>query len=166
MFEDEKRAANAATIVEPPDLRRAPRRQRIDGAIPEEMSFAATLPFATPKKRIGKLIRKETVATEVQDMVYNCTGQIMQLYPAKAHIICDYCRDNKTSWYCAGCKQWLCMTRRMVKNGSSTNPLELYCRPFGKKQEDKQFMKMCYHKVHEEAWTRSSNNFEGGRVTP
>jgi hypothetical protein len=49
MFEDEKRAANAATIVEPPDLRRAPRRQCIDGAIPEEMSFAAILPFATPK---------------------------------------------------------------------------------------------------------------------
>jgi hypothetical protein len=166
MFEDEKRAANAATIVEPPDLRRAPRRQRIDGAIPEEMTFAARLPFATPNKRIGKLIRKETAATEVQDMVYNCTGQIMQLYPAKADIICDYCRSNKTSWYCAGCKQWLCMTRRMVKNGSSTNPLELYCRPFGKKQEDKQFMKMCYHKVHEAAWARSSNNVGGGRVTP
>ena len=132
MFEAERSFVAAPTATPAPDLRRATRRQRVDGAIPEEMPFAATLPFKTPKKRIGHLIRDDEAVTEVQTMVYNCTGLPMQVHPAKSNIVCDYCCTNKTSWYCAGCKRWLCITRRMVRNASSTasSSLGLYCRPF------------------------------------
>ena len=169
MFEAERSFVAAPTATPAPDLRRAARRQYIDGAIPEEMPFAATLPFKTPKKRIGHLIRDDEAVTEVQTMVYNCTGLPMQVHPAKSNIVCDYCCTNKTSWYCAGCKRWLCMTRRMVRNASSTASLslELYCRPFGAKEEVKHFVKNCFHKAHKETWFCSSDISNGGRaVTP
>ena len=90
--------------------RRQMRSDMVDGVIPKAVTFASDLSTKTPQRH-GALIQSNKASAEVQDMVHRCTGRIMQVYPCKANYKCDLCRKN-TSWYCVGCKQWFCMTRR------------------------------------------------------
>ena len=77
----------------------------------------------------------------------------MQIYPAKSDYPCFICKAN-TSWYCVGCKLWVCASRRATKN--SLKELELYSHTI--KSKPSNFVKSCFHKMHQEAWQRSDQN--------
>ena len=142
----------------PIPARRAPRRQRVDGVIPELAAFGGNLPFRTPKKH-GNLLRTGRACDDAKEMVSNCTGRPMQIYPTKSHNTCYVCRAN-TSWYCAGCKLWICATRRATR--TALKELELYEHAI--KSEPHHFIKTCFHKVHEEAWQRIDKEENGNET--
>ena len=151
--EERKESAVQGHVQTPPQgVRRAPRRQRIDGALPEQTAFGGNLPFKTPKKH-GNLIRTGQASDDVREMVKYCTGRPMQIYPTKSDYPCFICKAN-TSWYCAGCKLWVCASRRATK--SSLRELELYSHTI--KSKPRNFVKSCFHKMHQEAWQRSDQN--------
>ena len=101
--------------------RRNPKRTRVAGVVPQQTDFGASLPMRTPKK-LGKLTRSGTAATEIEQMIQTCTGLPMKSYPL-TYRRCARC-TKKTAWYCAGCKRWLCLDRRDTKDNQKK--LELY----------------------------------------
>ena len=143
--------------------RRNPMRQHINGVIPERVPFGATLPMKTPTK-MSLLSKKNSTANipkEIKEMLQRCTGQPMKSNPIKRGK-CALCGTN-TPWYCVGCKRWLCMERRSVKDNNKC--LKLYNHKV--REQDVTFLKVCFHEAHEEAWKVSSKeNDDSGYETP
>ena len=151
-LKDLEKIASPSVATPPPELRRAPRRVRVDGALPEKTSFGGILPYKTPTKH-AHLIRTGTATDDAKKMFESCTGRPMQVYPIKSDNKCFLCKTN-TSWYCAGCKLWLCCTRTS-KRGDSGKELELYEHTM--KNHPRTFIKTCFHRAHEKAWKISDD---------
>jgi len=128
--------------------RAQPSRQRVDGVVPEQTTFGATLPMNTPKK-IGSMVRRGHAPDEIQKMVHECTGIPLKAHPHKERR-CTHCEKGRTAWYCAGCKRWFCMQRRNTSN--NPKKIELYSHLVN--GERMTFQKSCYQFVHEAAWGR------------
>ena len=151
--EQQNNEDNTHNRVSPPPFqirRRQPFRQRVDGVIPEQINFRPSLTTMTPSRH-GNLIRNNMASDTVQAMVETCSGMPMQLYPAKSGRRCDACTKN-TSWYCVGCKRWLCMSRRATTKTENSKDLKLYSHTV--KSKVLQFNKACFHEAHEEAWLK------------
>lgn len=139
--------------------RRNPTRTRIDGVLPEQISFGPRLPTMTPKK-MNRLAQTGDAPIEIQKMIEACTGMPMKSHPLK-QMRCSICKA-KTTYYCVGCKRWFCMERKAVRDNSKE--LNLYSHNLKGKQVT--FQKLCFHKAHESAWTalglqNSENNNNG-----
>ena len=111
-------------------------------------------------------VKDGTASWEVDDMVKNCYGIPLKCYP-NDQMKCNCCFTVKTSWYCVGCKRWLCMERRDTNKGKGKgkgNKAEKEnrndCEPTKKerkievyshcvKGKVKTFARCCYHKVQE-----------------
>lgn len=139
-----------------------PSRKRIDGVLPEQVTFGAKLPTSTPQ-RITKSVAKDEAEKDVKDMVRNCPGILMKLHSNQkkgdkkvdSRGKCDSCRHN-TSWFCVGCKRWFCVDRRDTSN--NTKDISLYSHTTkGKKLY---FQKQCFHRAHEAQWCQQINNEE------
>ena len=130
-----------------PSRRRNPIRRRIDGAIPEQSSFGATLKTKTPKK-MAHLVRTGNASSEIEDMIQGCHGIPMKSHPLTQRK-CFQC-SKKTSWYCVGCKRWFCFERRNTKD--NTKELALYSHLVGGKEMT--FQKVCFHIAHNNAWKK------------
>ena len=128
--------------------RTQPSRQRVDGVVPEQTTFGATLPMNTPKK-IGSMLRRGHAPDEIQKMVHECTGIPLKAHPHKERR-CTHCEKGRTAWYCAGCKRWFCMQRRNTSN--NPKKIELYSHLVN--GEMMTFQKSCYQFAHEAAWGR------------
>ena len=132
-----------------------PNRKRVNGVLPENVTFGATLPTTTPKK-ISASIHSGEASVEVKEMVRNCNGRVLKVHNNDNRKRCDYNRcQHKTSWYCVGCKCWLCVDRRQLKQNNKDK--DLYTHALRGKMVV--FQKQCYHKAHEACWndnTRSS----------
>ena len=135
-----------------------PRRTRsalVDGVMPQSLNLIAPrLPTQTPK-RIAAIINKGNASTPIRDMVKRCTGVPMQVYPVKSNYTCAVCRRS-TSWYCAGCKRWVCLNVKGMSSNSKQR--EIYSKKFG--DDEKNFTKACFHIMHEKAWERKKGNEE------
>ena len=136
--------------------RRQPSRRRVDGVLPEEVTFGTTLHELTPK-RITRHVQMGKASNKIEDMVRTCTGMPMKAIKSEQQR-CNYCRTMKTSWYCVGCKRWLCMDRRAT--ATNAKPLQLYSHNVKGKQFS--FHKQCFHAAHEEAWCRIADNNDNG----
>ena len=119
-------------------------RQPIDGITPSLLLCAPTLSTKTPRK-IQTSIRDGSASSEIMDMVHKCVGIPVQKYPTTANNPCAVCKKN-TSWYCMGCKQWICLTKR------TSNINSLYYHSV--RGEEKYFVNTCFHSAHEKAWER------------
>ena len=132
-----------------------PNRQKVDGVVPESVTFGATLSTCTPKKVTLK-VQKGVANEDVHSMVSNCKGIPMKLHvsarPGDRRGKCDKCKTN-TPWYCVGCKRWCCLERRGVHNNSKE--LKLYCHRV--KGEKLHFKKSCFHELHEHNWNCTPN---------
>jgi hypothetical protein len=145
---------NTHHYVTPPQRRRRnPSRQLFGGVLPEEINFGSTLSTVTPK-RLGHLIRTNQASLEIQNMVSTCSGIPMQAFLPTALHRCDFCIEKKTSWYCVGCKRWLCMTRRNTAENSKE--LKLYSHKV--KERRVQFNKSCFHEAHQDNWQFSPHD--------
>ena len=130
--------------------RRNPTRQLVDGVRPQRIAFGSTLSTITPKK-ISKMVEKGKASLEIDTMVKQCTGMPMKAYPVRYNR-CERCK-SQTSWYCVGCKRWLCLDRRALKDNSKS--LNLYAHTI--KGTERTFSKLCFHLEHEEAWNKISS---------
>ena len=140
--------------------RRNPTRLRcIDGVLPTQINFGAVLPTKTPRK-ISNQVKRGTAPIEVKKMVEKCSGMIMKSHPVKS-MRCALC-EHKTSYYCVGCKRWLCLERRNTKD----NPKELELYPFNVRGKPLAFQKSCFHNAHEASWIRLSDVHNQCIVTP
>ncbi len=153
-----------APILQRGPIRVNPSRHRIDGMIPSSFDCAPQLQTKTPTK-ITKITTSGVASVEIERMLHNCTGMPLKAYPATDQQRCDTC-GAKTAWYCAGCKRYFCMERR-VKVGNKL-PFELYSHKI--KGKKKTFQQLCFHKAHERAWRRhtadESNQQQAVVVTP
>ena len=135
-----------------------PRRTRsalVDGVVPQNLNLIAPrLPTQTPK-RITAVINNGNASESIQKMVENCTGIPMQVFPVKSNYTCAICKKS-TSWYCAGCKRWVCLSVRGVASNSKQR--EIYSKKFG--DNEKHFTKACFHIMHETAWEREIRDDE------
>ncbi len=129
-----------------------PLRQKVKGVIPQRMEYAATLSMKTPTK-MKNLIQKGSAPKEIEQMVKTCTGMPVKSDPRK-QMRCSHCRNQKTAWYCAGCKQWFCMERRNL----SENRKEVCLYALEVRGKQLTFQKSCFHLAHEEAWTQHFKN--------
>ena len=140
--------------------RQQPTRKVVDGALLQPVRFAPSLPTLTPKK-ISKRVKDGTASTDVLRMVQSCTGVPMKVYKTEGRQRCEIC-GAKTSWYCAGCKRFFCIDKKITdklidenKFAKQTNsPLLFDIYTHKVKGRDINFLKVCYHKAHEEAWCR------------
>mmetsp|Transcript_23411 Transcript_23411/g.35589 ORF Transcript_23411/g.35589 Transcript_23411/m.35589 type:complete len:92 (-) Transcript_23411:38-313(-) len=91
-------------------------------------------------------------------MVKNCTGMPTKLGEKSHQRRCDICKRPGTKWFCVGCKRWFCIERQIGEKNAADKTLSFY----RKEQKGKQlrFQKTCYHKAHEEAWCRMTNQSE------
>ena len=145
-----KREVNIVTTAVPEVTRQSEHRQRpircrLNGLKQNRLDFDPGYVQGTPKRRKKKGVTAEPIE--------KCTGFPVYQYQANAHR-CSYCKTGKTHWFCIGCKQWLCMTKRNLKD-KNENPesLELFCRTTSDSKEVK-YQKICYHHAHEAAWCR------------
>ena len=152
---DKENCSNTQEQAQAPQHRQ-PNLHRFGGVIPEQVKFAPALQTTTPKKVTLK-VQSGDAPTPLKDMVFHCTGMPMKSHEMNNNIRfqqrCDYC-SRKTSWFCAGCKRWLCMERRSTKDNS--RDMKLYSH----KVKDKLhfFHKQCFHIFHEDAWTRKTRS--------
>ena len=135
----------------PTRRRRNPSRQLVDGVRPQPVEFGPCLATITPRK-INKMVEKGRAPLNIESMVKQCTGMPMKAYPVKYNR-CERCK-TQTAWYCAGCKRWLCLDRRALKDNSKS--LNLYSHTV--KGKERTFSQVCFHLEHEEAWTNNNNN--------
>ena len=126
------------------NVHRSNRRTRIDGMVPSSVTFAPALPMQTPVK-ISAMLAAGTAPVEYEEMAHHCIGIPINVYPCKSNNGCALCKDN-TSWYCAGCKRWFCMSKTKKKVE------ELYCHKV--RGVEKHFVKACFHKAHNDAWAK------------
>ena len=127
----------------------------VDGVMPQTLDLVAPrLPTQTPK-RIVAFINNGSASEPIQEMVKYCTGIPMQVYPVKSNYTCAICKKS-TSWYCAGCKRWVCLTVKGLASNSKQR--EIYSKKFG--ENEKNFTKACFHIMHEKAWERKNRNDE------
>lgn len=105
--------------------RRNPNRRRVEGAVLQQVQFAASLTYKTPKRKIIQIAGTgdENAPPEVCKMVEDCTGMIMKSYPIQ-YQRCTLC-STRTPWYCPGCKRWLCMDRKALE--TNQKEMNLYC---------------------------------------
>ena len=143
-----------STPMNPNRRGRVPRRNN-DGVVLQQVRFAASLPYKTPKRKIIQSAastnannNNQNIPPEVCEMVQNCTGMIMKSNPVQ-YQRCTLC-STQTSWYCPGCKRWLCMDRRSV----TENQKELNLYSHSVRGKECIFNKSCFHQAHELAWER------------
>ena len=124
-----------------------PDKEAVDGIVPVQIRYAPTLSRKTPMK-INKHIKDGSGDTEVLTMAFRCVGIPAQMYDKGADHKCGICKSN-TSWYCAGCKRWLCLTK--IKR----NVKDLYYHDV--RGREIMFVKSCFHIAHDGAWDRYFN---------
>ena len=135
--------------------RKNPQRKKVGGLIPTPLTFGATLPSKTPTK-LTKSVLDGTASAEVKHMINRCLGQPMQAYPIEHHN-CAICGNVQTSWYCAGCKRWMCISGRDTneskqKKNKQVRKFQTYLHFV--RGNPKYFHKCCFHQAHEAAWAR------------
>ena len=136
----------------PPVRRIAPSRRNINGVVPQDITFGGNLGTQTPKKHAtGVTLQYGKASEDARDLVFHCSGIPMKRSPAVQKDLCALCSKFKTSWYCAGCKRWLCMDRRPTKDNPTP---DLYAKQVCGTKVD--FAKLCFHKAHEAAWIRQA----------
>ena len=133
-------------------------RQKYNGVFQEHISFGTTLSAPTPKK-ISKKVARGEADPEVEAMVRNCTGMPTKLGEKGSARRCDLCKFPGTKWFCVGCKRWFCMDRQISAEKNATDKTLSFYR---KEHKGKylHFQKTCFHKAHEEAWCRMTNQLE------
>ena len=104
----------------------------VDGRVSESMPYAPSLPYKTPYK-IKKSIEEGTADQLICRMVHTCIGVPIKNING-ANDKCAVCQTN-TAFYCAGCKQWLCVSR------SKSKVEQLYHHQV--KGKKKHFAKVC-----------------------
>lgn len=162
-IEEEMQCDKENQITSDDALQTSPKRVRpirrvIDGAPLQQVTFAPSLPTVTPKK-ITKKVRDGSASSDVIEMVNKCHGIPLKIYKAGSQQRCEIC-DSKTTWYCAMCKRFLCVEKKMTDKLIEANieakqrnkpPLfEIYNHKV--KGKDLQFLKVCYHNTHESRW--------------
>ncbi len=120
--------------------------KEVDGRTPELTTFGAQLVTKTPTK-MSQLAKKNKLSSELQSMISECSGIPMKSYPV-TYGKCGVC-NQKTAYYCAGCKRWLCIERRILKDTQNTD-FDLYMHNV--RGKDKTFLKVCYHQAHQANW--------------
>ncbi len=152
---------NSLTDPTPQQRRRVqPNRRVIDGAPLQQVNFAPSLPTITPKKTSKKVLNG-TASAQLTKLVQNCTGMPMKVYRGAIQQRCEICK-SKTSWYCAGCKRFFCIDKKMSdkvvhqnKEAKRKNePLIFDIYTHKVKGNSVQFLKVCYHRAHEAAWCK------------
>ena len=118
----------------------------MNGIAPVQVPVAGKLSTITPKKMIDQ-INKGQASDEICQMVKNCLGFIPLQDIRGAQTKCSLCK-RKTSWYCYGCKRWLCLQTNIAKAE------EIYGHIVKGTQQN--FVKTCYHRAHEVAWTNET----------
>lgn len=152
--EKEQRNSNVSENnenISPPQRRARANRRRYNGVLPEEATFAPSLPFLTPKK-ITRNVQNGEAPSLIEEMVTKCTGMPMKNFNATQQR-CDIC-TSKTNWYCIGCKRWLCVERRNTKDNKK--PMKLYNHTVRGKST--LFQKQCFHIAHETSWCNHANH--------
>ena len=138
-------------------LRQLPNRQKFHGMNAEIMTCMPALSTKTPKKMTAK-VNNGTASDEVCNMIHNCTGMPIKVVSVKdARGRCSVCqaegrKNQRTSWKCMGCKRWLCMERPINLEKNKADPSFELCKE--NKTEGNHFMKLCFHRAHEDAWHR------------
>ena len=139
------RGPNTKTPIE---QRQNPSRRLVADVLPVPLAFGAKLSSKTPTK-MAYLIQKGTASDEVKQMVQQCTGIPLKVYPAKSRK-CNICSIRQTNWYCILCKRWVCMERRDKKR----NKQKFHTYSHLVKGELLHFHKCCYHNSHETVWKK------------
>jgi hypothetical protein len=153
-------------------------RQRVHGIVPTHIDFNPQLTNDTPLK-VTRQVNSGVASDEVTRMVKECTGMPVKLADANSHQRCDVCAAKprakgdktsvpKTSWFCIGCKRYLCMERRMDSAKVQNDPeFSLYQRTFIKRKRNNEvvvkrrnFQRLCFHNAHEQAWCRLTEDNE------
>jgi hypothetical protein len=120
-----------------------------EGIIPQEINFGAVLTTKTPYK-LTKRVMNGSATTEIIDMLKNCTGIPIMAYPNKPTSCQRHDCNNKTNWYCKGCKRWLCLNKNKSRTTNNQNKSKLYQTKVRGKNVT--FLKSCFHEEHENAW--------------
>jgi hypothetical protein len=110
-------------------------------------------PHDTPKRLPSKL-RNGTAPEQYLLMNESCSGIPMKCFSAddkQYQSRCNYpgC-TSKTSWYCHGCKQWLCMEKKKKSNMKDVPHFNLGIKQVQGKQMI--FQMTCFHLKHQEVW--------------
>ena len=142
--------SSTATPV-PVRPRRAPLRQMVNGVYPERIDFGPVLAEKTPS-RLTYNTKKGKSSSTIENMLKQCTGMPVKPFPVQQHR-CSVCQ-SKTFWYCAGCKRWLCMEKRVLKD--KENDIPLFCHEV--KGNEVNFQKLCFHDEHHDTWKRISSS--------
>jgi len=129
-------------------VRRTIRRLAIDGVVPAPTTFGTCLPIKTPNKFHVAIRNNKAVPAVIQKMVDQCTGMPIKLL--KGQKGCATCKSN-TSWYCVGCKRWLCIDKKKKQGGAQ---IDLYTHTVA--GNNMNFLSVCFHKAHSNAWERIS----------
>ena len=141
-----------------------PRRQRVDGILPQRLTFVSKATFKTPKKNIVKALDNGLLDEDVRKRWENCPGFPLPVYRKEKEDkdgpkgednrrACAIC-GTKARFYCIGCRSFFCMEGKATK----TRKACLFHLPTenedGTRGEDKIFQKSCYHQKHHEAYER------------
>ena len=152
---DQENVPPVNSFATPARARRSDRYRQIDGVVPQAINFGARLQTKTPLK-LGPMAKKGTLPPKLKAMIKECTGMPMKALPS-TYGKCARCQ-NKSAWYCAGCKRWLCMER--LNKSNNANQYDLY--NVSVRGKDKTFLKMCFHHEHEAAWPKRHYCSNGG----
>ena len=128
----------------------------VDRKVSENIPYTPSLPYKMPMK-LKKSIQDGTADLLVQYMVHKCIGVVIKNING-ANDKCSIC-GTSTAFYCAGCKQWLCVSK-------NKNKVE-YLYNHKVKGKKKHFAKVCWHEAHKNAWKHyflQQHNYEDEQV--
>lgn len=119
--------------------------------INNETFHLPNLPSKTPAKLSKKLL-SGSAPEAYAHLDRNCTGKPFKRYNANGkpcQMRCNYgnCK-GKTSWYCAGCKQWFCMEKKVVKDMSVHENFGVGKMTVQGKEDQYEFQICCFHRKH------------------
>jgi hypothetical protein len=152
-------------ITPPHNARRQPRRQKINGIIPEDITFLPAQSSCPTPHRLQQKLKQGNLPQDLSDTITECTGYPMQYLPSNTRSKCALCQKN-TKWRCMKCKRFLCLSRSIPTN--CTDLTTILAPPFGvlradvtkerKGKEEYHFQWVCFHIAHEKAWKASNIN--------
>jgi len=117
----------------------------IDGAVTALTTFGTCLPIKTPNKLLVAIRNNKAVLAVIQTMVDQCTGMPIKIL--KGQKGCATCKSN-TSWYCVGCKRWLCIDKKKKEGSAKIGSLHVYCSSWEQYEFTQRMLPLKDMKMH------------------
>lgn len=135
--------------VDADQCRRKTRNVVIERIDKDRFNVPAPLPMKTPAK-LAKNSQRGTAPEAFTNLDRQCKGIPFTVYSDEGkpcQMRCNFLGcPGKTSWYCAGCKQWFCMEKNIKPDMSDV--LNFGVGSITIQGNEKLFQPNCYHRKH------------------